>query len=331
MLQGKEKNVLKSKYIIKKVNLTLAKTFWENSSQATFFTNPDMTKKFENNVDWWIISKGEEDICMWSICCTKEKKVYLPLFAYYFGPIWSDTFLKIADHSKLNSYLKTYELFFEKFTKIYKKFQFQTHYENLDLRFFIWWNQNNKTNFKIKPKYSSVLKNIDNKNDEEILLGFRELRRRMVKKAQKNKEIVVTYNCKFNEISQLYTQTLKNKKQKISKQILSRIKIFNNLCKTDSGKIIGFRNRKNNKLVSVILLTFAKNSANLVLNLSDNLWKKTGVTALNMLESIKFSKKLGKSIFDFNGANSLVGSDDKHSYGSQYRLYFELELIKKSK
>ena len=47
-----------------------------------------------------------------------------------------------------------------------------------------------------------------------------------------------------------------------------------------------------------------------------------------MLESIKLSKKLGKSFFDFNGANSLVGADDKHSYGSKYRLYFELELLK---
>ena len=88
--------------------------------------------------------------------------------------------------------------------------------------------------------------------------GFRELRRRMVK-STKNKEIIVTYNCKFNEISQLYINTLKNKKQKTAKQILNKIKIFINLCKTIVANN-GFRN-KNNKLVSVVLLTF-KNSAN---------------------------------------------------------------------
>ena len=44
-----------------------------------------------------------------------------------------------------------------------------------------------------------------------------------------------------------------------------------------------------------------------------------------MLESIKFSKKRIK-IFDFNGANSPIGADDKNSYGGENRLFFELEL-----
>ena len=35
--------------------------------------------------------------------------------------------------------------------------------------------------------------------------------------------------------------------------------------------------------------------------------------------------------FDFNGANSFVGSDDKHHYGGNYRMYFDNEIIKQNK
>ena len=36
-------------------------------------------------------------------------------------------------------------------------------------------------------------------------------------------------------------------------------------------------------------------------------------------------KKIKNSNFDFNGSNSFIGSDDKHSYGSNYGLYFEIK------
>ena len=61
------------------------------------------------------------------------------------------------------------------------------------------------------------------------------------------------------------------------------------------------------------------------MNLSDINYKKTGVTALALYEAIKQSKKTKNINFDFNGSNSLIGSDDKHSYGSNYRLYFEIK------
>ena len=80
-----DKNALKSKYIIKKVNLTLAKEFWEKSSQA--FTNPDIIKKFKNNVDCDSF-KGEEKF-VWSICCSKEKK-----FIYHYSLIILDPYVR---------------------------------------------------------------------------------------------------------------------------------------------------------------------------------------------------------------------------------------------
>ena len=50
----------------------------------------------------------------------------------------------------------------------------------------------------------------------------------------------------------------------------------------------------------------------------------TGISSLTMLDSIKLSQEMNMKDFDFNGANSFVGSDDKHHYGSNYRMYFEI-------
>ena len=73
------------------------------------------------------------------------------------------------------------------------------------------------------------------------------------------------------------------------------------------------------------MMGHGKNVSNLILNLSDISYQKTGITALTMFDSIKLSKKMKMINFDFNGSNSFIGSDDKHSYGSDYRLYFEIK------
>ena len=79
--------------------------------------------------------------------------------------------------------------------------------------------------------------------------------------------------------------------------------------------MIGYRNKSNGKLISIILLAFANRTSNMILNLSAYDWKESGITALNMFSAIKYSKEKKFANFDFNGANSPIGADDKQSYG----------------
>lgn len=311
---------------LKNVDSALAQKFWEKSDQSTFFTNPKIISLFEKKIDWWLVSKGNEDLCIWPICNSKEYEVYIPLFTYYFGPMWSNTHIYSANHTKLTTLNRVLDIFIEKFKSVYKNLIFQTHFTEHDLRFFLWWNQKNERKFLISPKYSSIIYDLDKKNEEEIFLSFRELRRRMIRKAEKIENIVKTETFSYEEVVKLYCDTLKNKNHEIEKDVLKKIKIFYDLSKNNEGKMFGFRENKTNQLISFLLLTFSKDTSNLVLNLSSKEWKNSGVTALTMFEAIKYSKSLGKKIFDFNGANSPIGADDKQSYGGKYSLYFEIEL-----
>ena len=319
----------KSNLSLKKVEIESAQLFCEKSEQETFFTNPKYICNLDKKIDWWIVSKGEEKICLWPIFTSPENNVDVPLFSYYFGPVWSNSFLNSSNHSKLSKRNKVLEIFIKKFIIKYKNLVSHFHYSDHDMRFFNWWNYTNQRKFIITPKYSSVIENLHKKSEDEILLGFRELRRRMFKKAKKNKDIVSDQTFEYEEILSLYKETIKRKNQEIEEGVPEKIKIFYDLCKKDFCKMIGYRNKSNGKLISIILLAFANRTSNMILNLSAYDWKESGITALNMFSAIKYSKEKKFANFDFNGANSPIGADDKQSYGGAYKLYFEVQLNNK--
>lgn len=85
------------------------------------------------------------------------------------------------------------------------------------MRYFLWWNKDKSKKFEIIPKYTSVIENINTKNEKEIVSGFRELRKRMLKKAQKNNNIYFEDNFSYEEIFHLYKNTIE-KKNKLLKR-----------------------------------------------------------------------------------------------------------------
>ena len=73
------------------------------------------------------------------------------------------------------------------------------------------------------------------------------------------------------------------------------------------------------------VILFDKDSIHLALNSCDKNWKKTGIMAWGIDNLLK--EYIGKfKFFDFNGANSPFRGDDKHSYGAEEKLYFQLQF-----
>ena len=60
-------------------------------------------------------------------------------------------------------------------------------------------------------------------------------------------------------------------------------------------------------------------------NLSEK-WKKTGISTWSIHNAIMLTKSLNINNFDFNGANSPRRGDNKHSFGSESLLYFNLKF-----
>ncbi len=317
---------------LKQVDISTAQNFWNNSLEGSFFTDPNFLYKLKVNVDYWIVKKGNEELCLWPVNIGPNKIIAPPLFSYYFGPYWSNHISKITQHSKFILSIRVFDLFLNKFEKKYNNIHINLHPNNHDIRYFTWKkNFKDKNKLNIFPKYSAFISELNKKKYSEIFLSFSKLRRRMINKVKKHKNLIRTNFFKLDEIVELYRDTIlrKNKyiEKKSLKKSLKKISDFYSIY-TEDNKIIslnGFREKKTKKLVSLVMMGHGKNVSNLILNLSDISYQKTGITALTMFDSIKLSKKMKMINFDFNGSNSFIGSDDKHSYGSDYRLYFEIK------
>ena len=77
-----------------------------------------------------------------------------------------------------------------------------------------------------------------------------------------------------------------------------------------------------------MILLFDNKSSHLILNLADKEWKKKGIITWATHKTIIYTKKKEFDIFDFNGANSPLRGDSKHSFGSKAKLFFNLKYSK---
>ena len=58
---------------LEKTNEVTAQNFWDESTEASFFTNPNFLKIFHEKVEYWIVKKGDEKLCLWPICKAKNQ------------------------------------------------------------------------------------------------------------------------------------------------------------------------------------------------------------------------------------------------------------------
>ena len=134
-------------------------------------------------------------------------------------------------------------------------------------------------------------------------------------------------NCD-QDIEKMCALYLNNNSQKYNKNqeksLKNDIKNICNLANKGFGKINCFKEKKTNLLIYFNVVLFDKNSVHLVLNSCENKWKKLGIMAWGTNNLLNYYvNKFDK--FDFNGANSPLRGDDKHSYGALEKLYFQLK------
>ena len=312
---------------MKKFKLDLIKSerafkVWDSSPNSCIFNNPKFLS-FYKDVEFYGVSKGEELLCCWPVY-KKESSLIVPYFFYYFGPYWSKKAFALPIHSWLSLSKSVYECFLESFTKKYEDINFQLHYSLNDVRIFDWWNYGikNKKKFLIKPRYSAIIDNIDKKKHEKIMSDYRYVRRYEIKNFKKYESKIE--RCEFNieSLLNLYLENLtdeennENIKFSLSKLVDATEKNF--------GDIVCYKEASSNKIIYFSLILKDNNSTHLALNCAEKKWKKEGIMAW-ALNNLIASYKNKYSKFDFNGANSPLRGDDKHSYGASEKLFFQLK------
>ncbi len=302
-----------------------ALVFWQQSPHGTVFTHPEILELLAHKVDWWLVSKGEKPMCLWPICTNPSGEVYLPTFSYWVGPMLSAQAVQTPLHRRFAYDLSVFELLLSTLVPNYHKLKASLHPGIDDIRAFDWWNYHSPElgRFCISPRYSAVLVGLQERSLENIASAYREVRRQELRKAGRREDLIVTDHCLSAELIEGYSAMMNSKHGTTGRREVKEIQSMLHCTKKGFGFVIALRDQEM-KAVQIALVLFAKGIANLALNWVAESHRNQAVAVYGVTMAIAEAKRRGCEIFDFNGANSPQRGDDKHSYGSQKQLYFEI-------
>ena len=321
------------KYSFLEINKKEALKIWQESSCQSVYTNPeavDYLNLKKKSISHYGAKVNGELICYWPIYYDKINNLSIPYNFYYFGPVWSDNIKKYPMHSIINIKLNVYDGLLREILSVHKTIHFNTHYLENDIRYFYWLvnsglsDRNLLKSAIITPKYTAIIDNfLDYKKK------WRNLRIRKLKLIEKYSSLLIVDNyITKNEFINLYYKSMEKKLQEKKNNIdfNDSIDFFFNLVNRNFGYFLNIKEKGSKKTIGASLILKDNKSSHLVYNIACSEWKDKGVMQMIINENFKNNIDRNINIFDFNGANSYIGADDKHSYGSVEKLYFDIVL-----
>ena len=307
---------------IVEVDAVEASLFWQNSLNPNIFLHPEVLSKLADRTRWFALVKGDHLKCIWPICWNDSGIIEAPQFAYWVGPFWGESRKLVAKHSHLSEELNVFETYIRFFEEKSFLVNFELSTLDHDVRVFDWWNFNNnrQSYFEILPRYTAQI-------DLEgfSISDFRRNRKRQLRDFDELKFEVSNVAPNIEDLIHLYKLEIGDE---ISESVRREIVSLVELVEMGFGNLTSVYSKETNSLCGFSLSLATSNQSNHVLNLTDSPSKKAGLHVWLTYSAICSAKASGCKIFDFNGANSPMRGDDKHSYGSSYRLYFAVKQHK---
>ncbi|MBN2400139.1 MAG: GNAT family N-acetyltransferase [Candidatus Aminicenantes bacterium] len=322
----KERAKKNSRFSFSVVSSRDAQNFWDNAPGASAFTEPAVLERLSQKVDWLLAAKGDVPVCLWPVCLPDGISPAIPEFCYYIGPVWNELGTAAPVHRWLADSTAVYEGFIAIMIQRYGKIRAQTPLEMTDVRVFDWWNYHEplKPRFTIRPRYTACIRGLQSLSEEHLQANFRNKRRQILRGLLTQGVPRRSNFWTEEELLRLYRDVMENQQQQVvSKSRHEGILALCALVKHGRGEVIAFRDGQD-QMMSAGLLLYGKNVANLVLCLTASKWRGDKITLWTMYSMLMAGKAKGMDMIDFNGANSPMRADDKHSYGARAELFFEL-------
>jgi len=299
-----------------------ANVHWKQSSEDNTFTNPYVLIQLAHKVRWFAAIQGNHIKCVWPLCWDESSKIIKPNFTYWVGPIWPKSRDKVAAHSYLSENMDVYKAFVDFFEENDFYLNFEMSFKDHDVRFFDWWNftGDKKSKFVISPRYSAQLDLSKFKME-----NYRRNRKRQLRDF-KDEEFRIT--CEMPELEDVVNLYELEIGKKVSNGIRHSLSGLMKIVEQGIGRCVSVYSTSTKELCGFSLVLSSGDQTNHVLNLSNIESKNRGLHAWLTNLAIQDAIKDGWGIFDFNGANSPLRGDDKHSYGAAYTLYFSIEQQK---
>ena len=204
---------------ISTIDYQQAMSFWESSPHSSAFTSPELCDALGIEVTWLLASKGTTPFVLWPVVTsTLDSRISPPAFSYYFGPMWSAEAASKSPTSSLADSQACYVPLLKAILREGSGVGFELNPLIHDVRIFDWWNYGEPENkrFKIRPRYSARIYNLQPRDPADILGAMRKWRRIEVRRSRQAGNFEVVDEVPMSFFSELRAQTLANR-------VLSRI------------------------------------------------------------------------------------------------------------
>lgn len=306
---------MNTKYTISKISKSFYDSIRVKSIHSNGFNDLNFMLDYNDKISFLLVKFTDHPILVYP--CVEDKVCDMN-FIQYNGLIYTDYYNGLTVNKQLLHKIEAISLISSVFFSNSHILRLDTN--DLDIRPFLFLNKFTNENYvNVIPKYTAVI-SLKNKSNSEILNSFRSDRKKQFRK-NASQIFTLSGHISENDFRNLYFDT-------VNVPDVDLMRINNSL-----RKLFRLLNRNKNFRVLVIslpdvgvigyqLLLIDKSYANAVIFATKKEYKNFSVTL--RYNAIIFSKELGVEHYDFNGANSLIGSEEKASYGAIEKLYFEI-------
>jgi len=294
-------------------------TIWRASPHASIFTRPDVLRAFFGDVHWWVALRKGAPVAAWPVPLDASGRPTGSGWFYFVGPIWDREAFPPVAHRSLSGTLPVYTGFIDELVSTYGGFAASLPPTQTDVRAFTWWRYDEGAPIDVRPRYSARIEAMASRPHEDLLAAMRQLRRRELRRGFPEGSIEWSSAIDAEELSSVYLQRVPGDRNAVLSDAARLLSLI-----ADGAGFVSVARDKDGRVAAVIAVLCDDVMANVVVNSVSNDWRSSGLSVHNTIRVLAHAQRLGLDRFDFNGANSPARGDDKHSYGAEPVLYFDV-------
>lgn len=309
--------------IFDRIESGAANELWTASPHATVFTRPDVLRRFFDDVHWWGASKNGRLVTAWPVPLDGLGRPTSSGWFYFVGPIWNRSAYPPVPHRALSGTLPIYTGLIDALVMTYGGFNASLPPPQTDVRAFTWWRYEEGAPVEVRQRYSARIEALASRSFEDVLGGMRQVRRYEMRRSLSATSIDWSSQIEPAELASVYLQRVPGNEVEVLAKARRLLAIIE-----DGAGFTSVARDTEGSAIAVIAALCDDAMGNLVVSSVTDAWRSSGVGVHNMIHALQHARRLGLDRFDFNGANSPSRGDDKHSYGAEPVLYFEVAFNK---
>jgi hypothetical protein len=308
---------------VEQIDADRAVQLWNQARVASAFTHPLLLGALARDVRWWLALESGRPAWLWPACVNAAGDAAAPELCYYVGPIRIDE----PDPSPRRRLLRDIAIqrhLLDVLSRAHGRLRWSTMPGENDLRPWLWYGVEGRRPVAL-PRYTAVIDGLAGTDEEGLLRRF-STTRRYEARAASAKDPVMLPPAGVERIKQLYQDTLAaSGAADVAERRMGEVEALVEMASRGHGRVMTFGMGDDGVARAAWIVLVAKGRAFEALGASDHAWRGACLNAHGRLRCILAAQAMGAERYDFVGANSPRRGSDKHSYGAEAQLYFELQ------